>query len=39
MNTETPDDLRDLLLHDIRTPLATVSGYAPLFTDERLRHK
>jgi len=30
MNTETPDYPRDLLLHDIRTPLATVSGYAPL---------
>jgi len=30
MKTDTPDCIRDLLLHDIRTPLAIVSGCAQL---------
>ena len=39
MNTAAPDCMRDLLLHDMRTPLAIISGYAQLLRRRAAKRK
>ena len=38
MSTVTSNGMRELLIHDMRTPLATISGYAQLLQRRAARH-
>ena len=38
MSTVTSNGMRELLIHDMRTPLATISGYAQLLHRRAARH-
>src|SRR5207245_4266343 len=38
MSTVTSNGMRELLIHDMRTPLATISGYAQLLQRGAARH-
>src|SRR2546428_6914351 len=38
MSTVTSNGMRELLIHDMRTPLATISGYGQLLQRRAARH-